>query len=211
MRQLAIECASEACSIALFEGEELIAHHHEVLGRGHAERLIPLIEALPDKGKAKRILVSRGPGSFTGVRIGLAAARALGFTWEAKVLGYPTLALVSAVARARYPDKAISVAMRAGHGEVFVQNFDAEGMPQDEPASLTPDEAAKAAMHKTLAGTMAEEIAQIRGSGEALQLHPDARAIVSLPPKLLTDQLSAIYVRPPDAKLPKAKPAGAPS
>ncbi len=70
-----------------------------MLGRGHAERLVPMIAALPDKGRAERVVVSRGPGSFTGVRIGLAAARALGWRGGPKLLGYPTLALVAAMAR----------------------------------------------------------------------------------------------------------------
>ncbi len=60
-----------------------------------------MIAELPDKGRAERIVVSLGPGSFTGVRIGLAAARALGLAWQAEVLGYPTPALVAAMARER--------------------------------------------------------------------------------------------------------------
>ena len=128
-RILAIETASEACSVALFEGAEIIAHDHRELGRGHAERLIPMIAALPDKGRADRILVSLGPGSFTGVRIGIAAARALGVAWGAEVLGYPTLALVAV--RAWQPDpRPVTVCMNGGHGEWFVQNF-LNHQPQD--------------------------------------------------------------------------------
>ena len=100
MRTLVIDSATEACSVALFEDGALLAGACEVIGRGHAERLVPMIAELPDKGRAERIVVSLGPGSFTGVRIGLAAARALGLAWQAEVLGYPTLALVAAMARA---------------------------------------------------------------------------------------------------------------
>src|SRR5687767_12240445 len=94
-RTLAIDCASEACSVALLEGPEVLAADHRILGRGHAEQLIPMIARLPGAGRADRILVSRGPGSFTGVRIGIAAARALGIAWRAPVLGYAGFALLA--------------------------------------------------------------------------------------------------------------------
>lgn len=202
MRTLTIECASEACSVALFDGERLVAHDHRVLGRGHAESLIPMIAALPAKGRADRILVSRGPGSFTGVRIGIAAARALGIAWQAEVLGYPTLALVAAIARAKFPDSPVSIAMRGGHGEVFVQNFDAAGMPQDEACSLAPDPAALFCQHEAIAGTMAPEIVSLKGSGIAEVLHPDARHVLELPPALVTRETGPVYGRGPDARLP---------
>ncbi|MBC7985373.1 MAG: tRNA (adenosine(37)-N6)-threonylcarbamoyltransferase complex dimerization subunit type 1 TsaB, partial [Sphingomonadaceae bacterium] len=62
---LVIDTATEACSVALFDGEALVAERHEMVGRGHAERLIPMIAELPGKGRADRILVDCGPGSFT--------------------------------------------------------------------------------------------------------------------------------------------------
>ena len=94
-----IDCATPACSVALFEDEELISGTFEVLGRGHAERLVPMIADLPERGRASSIAVARGPGSFTGVRIGLAVARSLAFAWGATLQGYSTMALVAAMAR----------------------------------------------------------------------------------------------------------------
>ena len=202
LRILAIECASEACSVALFDEGDLIAHDHRILGRGHAEQLVPMIAALPGKGKAERIVVSRGPGSFTGVRIGIATARALGIAWGAKVESYPTLALVAACVRQTHPQAAISVAMRAGHGEIFVQNFDEEGLPQAAPLSLKPNEAAEACTSQLLAGTMAQDIASLAGEKTALSLHPDARHVPDMPAVLFSDNLSPAYGRGPDAKLP---------
>ncbi len=198
MRMLAIETASEACSIALFEGERMIAHDHRVIGRGHAEALVPMIAALPDKGRAARILVSLGPGSFTGVRIGLATARALGFAWRSTVLGYPTLALVAAMARRAHPGAPVTVCMNGGHGEWFVADFGADGLPEGEVASLTPEAAALRPRHALVAGNRAEAFAA-GPDAVPLPLLPDSAAVLHLPETLLTGDLAPIYGRGPDA------------
>ncbi|MDZ4307912.1 tRNA (adenosine(37)-N6)-threonylcarbamoyltransferase complex dimerization subunit type 1 TsaB [Allopontixanthobacter sp.] len=201
MRMLAIECATEACSVALFDDDALIAHDHRVLGRGHAERLVPMIAALPGSGKADRIAVSLGPGSFTGVRIGLATARALGFAWQAEVLGYPTLALVAAMARAERGPQPVTIAMTGGHGQWFVQNFAADGSATSDLASLDPADALRTAAD-LVAGTQAEALVSARGHGEALALHPDAQFVALLPARAISPDALPIYGRAPDAKLP---------
>lgn len=202
MRTLAIETATEACSLALFEGAEVIASEHRVLGRGHAEYLVPMIAALPGRGRAERILVSLGPGSFTGVRIGIAAARALGIAWGAEVRGYPTLALTALTGLVESSGAAIAVAMTGGHGEWYVQRFDGSASPVGPHASLQPAEAARAIPDETVAGTRAEELVAERGRGTAIACRPDARLVLTLPAQLLTGEAAAIYGRPPDARLP---------
>ena len=197
---LAIETATEACSVALFEDNLLLDLRHEVLGRGHAERLVPMIAELPDKGRAAQILVSLGPGSFTGVRIGLATARALGIAWNVEVSGYPTLALVAAMAQRRDP-LPVTVCMNGGHGQWFVQAFDADGQPAGLPLSQTPEQAFPEKPCSFAAGNRAEEMVRHAGAGaKALNLLPDAREILSLPTNLLTADLAPIYGRPPDAQ-----------
>jgi tRNA threonylcarbamoyl adenosine modification protein YeaZ len=203
VRTLAIDCATEACSAALFEDGVLLGGRYEILGRGHAERLVPMIAELPAKGRAARIVVSLGPGSFTGVRIGLAAARALGLAWQAEVLGYPTLALVAAMAREAHPGP-VTVCMSGGHGEWFVQGFAADGEAEDELASLSPEQAARAAEHMLVAGSQAEALVSLRGTGAALALLPDAREWRRLPKAFLDSDLTPIYGRAPDARLPGA-------
>jgi tRNA threonylcarbamoyladenosine biosynthesis protein TsaB len=202
MRTLAIDCATEACSVALFDDGALLAHDHRILGRGHAEQLVPMIAGLPDKGRAEHILVSRGPGSFTGVRIGIATARALAIAWPAQVRGYPTLALIAAIARQSRGALPVSVAMSGGHGEWFVADFDADGMPGSETFSRPPAEAAALARHNLVAGSQAEALVALRGAGEPLTLGPNARHALALPAALLGADCAPIYGRPPDARLP---------
>lgn len=200
MPTLAIETASEACSVALFgDNGAVLARDHKVIGRGHAEALVPMIAALPNRGKASRILVSLGPGSFTGVRIGLATARALGLAWGADVLGYPTLALIAASAQAAHPRTPVTIAMNGGHGEWFVGDFDAAGLPQGEVASLTPQAALAHSGHLLVAGNRAAQWTQQRPGCEALALLPDAAQALAVPAALLTRNLAPIYGRGPDA------------
>ncbi len=203
MRTLVIDCATEACSVALFDEGALIGGEYRVLGRGHAEQLVPMIAALPGKGKAARIAVAVGPGSFTGVRVGLAAARALAFVWGAELVGYPTLHLIAAMARNQRGDQPAIAAMTGGHGEWFVQAFDADGEELGPIASLTPQAAADQCFAGLVAGTQAEALVALRGSGEALAILPDARHFVLLKPQALQSGPAPLYGRAPDAKLPQ--------
>ncbi|WP_337660983.1 tRNA (adenosine(37)-N6)-threonylcarbamoyltransferase complex dimerization subunit type 1 TsaB [Erythrobacter sp. Alg231-14] len=204
-RTLAIETASEACSVAMFDGTKTVALDHQVLGRGHAEALVPMIADLPDKGRADRILVSLGPGSFTGVRIGIATARALGVAWNIPVFGYPTLALVSVRAWQPRP-RPVTVCMNGGHGEWFVQNFDGV-TPQDDHRSLTPQDAVLACRHDVIVGNRAQQLADLIGKDTtlALDLLPDAGKIGLLHEGCLTADLAPIYGRAPDAVPQKSK------
>jgi tRNA threonylcarbamoyl adenosine modification protein YeaZ len=202
MRILAIETATEACSVALFEDGVLLAGEHRILGRGHAEQLVPMIGALPDHGRAERILVSLGPGSFTGVRIGIATARALAIAWNAEVLGYPTLALVAAISRQLEPVP-VTVCMTGGHGEWLIQDFSADGLPQTDFASLQPDAATSRGAHKVIVGTKASELStSLSTEAVGSTVIPDARNVLTLPTEVLTSEIAPIYARPPDARLP---------
>ncbi|MFD1610472.1 tRNA (adenosine(37)-N6)-threonylcarbamoyltransferase complex dimerization subunit type 1 TsaB [Sphingomonas tabacisoli] len=203
MRTLAIETAAEACSVALFEDGNLVAHRHELVGRGHAERLIPMIAEMPERGRAELILVDCGPGSFTGVRVGLAAARAFGLAWGARVSGYSSLALIAATAFAE-PDAppTLTVAIVGGHGEYFVQRF-GEGVVAITPlASLKPEDAAAFCGQDPIAGSGAEAMRAAGAPGRAIAVHPDARNTALLPPALTALSPSPIYGRAPDARLP---------
>lgn len=200
MRHLIIDSASEACSVALLEAGEVVDYRHEVIGRGHAERLVPLIAELADGGRADIIIVGCGPGSFAGVRIGVAAARALAIGWQVPVHGFSTLALVAAsAADAVVAADGALVVMEGGHGQWFVQPFAADLSPRADVRSLVP-EAAAALTDELVVGNRAEPFVARRGSGRALPTLPDARAFLRLPSAALFDQPSPIYGRAPDAK-----------
>ena len=204
MRRLAIETATDACSVALFEDDCLIGHVHELVGRGHAERLIPMIAALPDDGRADEVLVDCGPGSFTGIRVGLAAARALGFAWGAKVQGFSSLPLIAASTfESDQTLETLAVAIIGGHGQYFVQRFERQRVRPITPlASLEPAAAAALCGADALAGSGADAMRAAGAPGRVLPVHPDARAAALLPHELAALPPRPIYGRAPDARLP---------
>ena len=212
MRTLVIDSATEACSVALFDDGVLVAGELKMLGRGHAEQLVPMIAALPDRGRAQRIVVDVGPGSFTGIRVGLAAAKALALAWGSELCGYGALELVAAMARndaSSDDDDAIDVAMTGGHGEWFVQRFDAAGSARAPVASLSPAKAAASGTARVVAGSQAEALSALRGNARAMPLWPDARAFALLDAAALHAAPRPAYGRGPDARLPAAVLVGA--
>lgn len=199
---LAIDTATDACSIALVDDNELLEERHEVIGRGHAERLVPMIaEIVPDRG-VHTILVDCGPGSFTGLRVGIATARALGLGWGAEVYGYSSLALMAAMAFADSgtPDR-LAVTIEGGHGEMFVQRFKKTPFTELAPmASLTPDAAIAQIEEAMLIGNAAAELVTLAGTGEAVDIRPRAANITQLPKGFQSLPARPIYGRPADAK-----------
>ena len=192
---LVISTASPALSLALFDGETLIAHDHRIIGRGHAEALVPAIASLMAGRRAQAIIVDTGPGSFTGIRIGIAAARALGLAWGVPVTGCEGGALVAAQAFAASPGLvAVTILLDAGRGQILRQVITADFAPGRIETVTVP----LLADDEHTAGAMAPAAPGIRIHDG----HPDAAFAMALAPARRSLPPHALYVRPPDAVLP---------
>lgn len=201
MRTLVIETATAACSVALIDGDDLIAEQHVIVGRGHAEHLLPMIAALPDGGRALHILVDCGPGSFTGIRVGLAAARALAFGWGATLGGYSSLPLIAAAAFAEAPElPMLAVVIEGGHGEVFMQSFTAPLVEHAPQQSLPPHAALAAIGALPAIGSGRRFLAPLTAGLAGHDRLPRAADARLLPPTFTTLAPHPIYGRAPDAK-----------
>lgn len=198
---LAFDTSSSACTAALFDGGRCIARANELIGRGHAERLVPMIAELMNGASADQILVGVGPGSFTGIRVAIAAAHGLAIGWGAELTGMSSLALLAAGAAGEGP---VAAAVRGGHGELFVQQFDAASKPTSELRNLAPAEAAQVITAKLVVGSGAEQLVSARGWGEGREVWPSASNALSLLEALRSLPPKPVYARAPDARIPEA-------
>ena len=200
---LAFDTSSAACTAALFDDAAgCIASADEVIGRGHAERLVPMIAELMGGRAASRILVGVGPGSFTGIRVAIAAAHGLAIGWGAELAGMSSLALLAAGVEARGE---VAAAVLGGHGELFVQQFDAASIEAVSAlVNATAADAATVIGADLIVGSGAGELVAARGRGEARDLWPSARNALKLPHGLGALSPKPVYARAPDARVPEA-------
>lgn len=199
---LALDTSTAACTVALFEADgALLDSRDALIGRGHAERLVPMIEELLAGRRAANILVGTGPGSFTGLRVGIAAAHGLAIGWGADLMGMSSLALLAAAAPGDGP---VAAAIAGGHGELFVQEFARAPLSASGPLlNLAPMAAAQAVAAPLVVGSGAAALVASRGHGEAVDLLPSAALAMGLPVALRSLRPQPVYARAPDAR-PKA-------
>lgn len=200
---LAFDTSSAACTAALFDGSgKCIARKDEIIGRGHSERLVPMLAGLLDGRTADMIIVGAGPGSFTGIRVGVAAASGLAIGWNAELRGMSSLALFAAGAA---ETGKVAACVIGGHGELFVQQFDARtGDATSELVNAPPAAAAAAISAEFVVGSGARQLVDARGWGEAREAWPSAANALKLPAALRSWPPKPVYARAPDARAREA-------
>ena len=200
---LAIDTSTAACSAALFDSDgTCVAHRDELIGRGHSERLVPMLDELLAGRRADVILVGVGPGSFTGIRVGIAAAQGLAIAWDCELKGISSLALLAAGAETAGD---VAAAVDGGHGELFVQQFAGRTLEAtSELLNLPPTQAAGIISAETVIGPGANALVEARDSGRAIAGWPSAQNALRLPEALRSLAPKPIYARAPDARAKNA-------
>lgn len=225
---LALDAATDACSAALLADGRIAGRRFAVVGRGHAEMLMPMVEGvLADAGRKygdiDLIAVTVGPGAFTGIRIGLAAARGLALALDRPCLGVTTLEAVARATPADARAPALLVAIESKRADLFVQVFGPDLAPAAPPAALPPERLAETigplppAASIAVAGDGAERAAAaLRSAGIAVRVidaarHPDAAQVAALaadrwralgrPSRIEAPR--PLYLRAPDTTAPR--------
>ena len=194
MRLLGFDTATTACSAALWAGGAVTAHRRIEAPGGHAEALVPMLREVAAEGgitlaAVDAFAVTVGPGSFTGIRIGLATGRGLALAGKRPLIGLSTLEVLAAGVPAGEREGPILAALDAGRGRLYAQLFDRSLLALSEPEALTaealPDLVAGAAVGGPLvvAGTGREAALvalkpAIEARAAAGAPAPDARVLV---------------------------------
>jgi tRNA threonylcarbamoyladenosine biosynthesis protein TsaB len=218
MTVLAFDTCMTACSVAIIRDDGSVFSRYERMERGHSEALFPtvsavLAEAGVDFSAITKIAVTRGPGSFTGVRAGIAAARGFALGCGAPVVTATSLEVIAlACAKAlagQETSRGFLVAHDARRGELYVQLFDSSGRALSDAALATAAEAAGLAREpRAAAGSgaalLAQEAARLGFAVDAYlpDLLPDAAFLAELALSREPDgrPISPLYLRAPDAK-----------
>ena len=215
MKILALDTASSWCAAAVYDSgtNTVLAEISENIGKGHAEVLMDYIEqAMTQSGIAMaeldRVAVNVGPGSFTGVRIGVSAARGFALALDRPALGVSAFDALASEVAISHPGQPVLVLLEAHRGEIYAQAFGADAVAITGPMVLAREEAlaliqqqssetilagsAAAALNETLAGSFSvarvEPTARIGTYAKLAALHEPGEA-----PKPL-------YMRGPDVK-----------
>jgi tRNA threonylcarbamoyladenosine biosynthesis protein TsaB len=222
---LAVDTALGACSAALLDEDQVLAHQLVVMERGHAEALAPMVQALMQQANVgfseiTRLAVTTGPGTFTGQRVGLAFMRGLRVALKRPLIGITTLEAMAAAAMDEAGASSAAVLHDAKRSEVYAGLYSGGDvlmspalLPLDDAltamAAEITDRRALVALAGTAASHAAERYEQLGGRAVMTNIvHPDALWVARLAMRARDSNRppAPLYLRPPDARLPQ-KPA----
>lgn len=226
---LAFDTSADVCAAGLFRDGVPLATASRAMMRGHAEALVPLVlsvcaEAGEPVSACEQIGVTVGPGSFTGVRTGLAAARGFAAATGAQAVGVSSLEAAAYAVRDVFPDvQRLVVLLETRRSDYFAQIFHPDGAPRDEAAVLeTSAISAMLAAGDVLTGNAVDRFMGEAASGPhavpgsvrrapgpgAVDLGSVAALVAkacepSPNQKVVEQSLAPLYLRAPEAKMPK--------
>jgi tRNA threonylcarbamoyladenosine biosynthesis protein TsaB len=220
MNILTLDTSMGACSAAALhaDGTAMSLFAREALmARGHAEALMPMVqEVLAEAGIEPReldlVAATVGPGSFTGVRIAIAAARGLALATGAKLYGTDSLTVTAraALSRGLSPGGPFAVAVDARRSMIYLGLYHATGVRREGPLLLTPDDAASRLPRDLqlavgsgaalLAEACARQARRIEAALPDLQPSAASLAEIALEARKMVATLRPLYLRPPDAR-----------
>ena len=215
MKLLAVDTALGACSVALIEDGRVLAHRHQLMDRGHAEALAPMVEesmraAQITFAELDRLAVTTGPGTFTGQRVGIAFMRGLRVALGRPLTGVTTLAAMAEAAKAETGLGRAVALHDARRDEVYLEIgglLSPAVLPFDQALQLLRELPADAPI--ALAGTAAPRACDALATGFVLSTirQPDALWVARLAAKanMVDAPPRPLYLRAPDAKLPATR------
>lgn len=217
MNILALDTSLGACSAAVVRDGEIFSAY-EKRSREHAEVIMPMIAQVLDEASLGyealgAIAVTTGPGSFTGVRVGVSTARGLALATSLPLIGVNSLEVMAHIALEKIDARVdvLGIVVDARRGEVYMALYSGEGDVISGPAALSPEQAVEMLPDQgqvVLAGSggalVADAASKTGLSIECIlsELQPDAAglAVMAMTRSPVEGPLSPLYLRPPDAK-----------
>ncbi|MFQ5766274.1 MAG: tRNA (adenosine(37)-N6)-threonylcarbamoyltransferase complex dimerization subunit type 1 TsaB [Rhodospirillales bacterium] len=223
MRILGFDTALSACSAALWEDGRILARSHETMPRGQSERLMPMVLEVMDEAGIRfpdvdLLAVTTGPGAFTGLRIGLAAARGMALAGGLPCLGVTTLDAVAAgVPEPERQAGQLLVTLESRRADLYAQAFDHDLKPRGDPRAVLPgdlpamvDGDGPVIVAGDAAGPAAESLyaAGVEVALSAAPGVPDGAVVAAVAagrwsPDAIPAPPAPLYLRPPDATVPR--------
>ena len=203
---LAIDTATGPCSAAVWAGGKVISYRENIKPTQQSASLMPMVEEALDAagmgyGDITRVACTTGPGSFTGIRVGLAAASGIAFAAGIEGAGFTSLEVLAFGALEQAQGEPILVVLNAGKGEVYYQAFASAPFTPLMAPSLGAVELAAACVASP--ALQCGNIPLLPGMMDAGIAFPRADALAGLAASMVSVlPLRPFYIRGPDAKLP---------